>query len=975
MLLLQEGVLLQFHRIVTTIILSAVFLGSVVHAGQERSVEDLSATAGNILKLVQHMQLAQAEDSSLANLRSQLILQFENLQVYRLLLDERLRSRETRLKYDNSVVRARNQEFSKLLNDHLQSIVALLKEIISQTEPGWEDLDKLTILLKLLVTTQQPPLHGTLPYRQLQLQTKAPDLSPLIIPAYQTLSIAHTSGDLKGAPEAPISQAIYQKAQAIAESAGKQNWDPVDLYEWVKNNVTTEWYWGSMKGAEETLRQRSGNDADQAALLIALLRAAGYPSRYVRGTVEFFPDLDMARHLTGIEDAVRMGDFFRKAGIPHLPVLAGSEVVNYQIEHVWVETLIPYANYRGSLADMEGKVWLPLDTSFKVAGFLENGELDLYGVPEQPLLTLRDDYLSESQGKVPIEVIRENVASFLAGYLPSVQYNSILHRRIQQSENLHIISTMPQFTEVAITGEYQFLPDSLVHKVRFSAVDAETGSLPVFDLILPVRELTSQLVQISFEPETVEDQETINLWGGLDNTPGYLVYLRPVLIVNDVRMAGGQRGFPVGKDFTLKVTMLSPAGDVEVENRIVIGYPQLLGIVAQDVRIIDEENENDRAVDFLYRTAMDYVDSWNRDEQEMADLLNLKIARPLSSLVTLGGMMNVTELLGYPQSVTWTGLFMDADVRVAEAVVRNSTTDNRQLSFMQLSSLQGSVLEHQVIEKHFQVESISTAKLFGLARGVNLPILTINAENVSAILAELDLSQSVREDITAAVDVGMFVQIPAQPLTYSAWTGTGYLKESAETGEAGYMLSGAIAGGNTVLGKAFWPETVVRTMERPYRGKPNNDITAAHSLDSITPWEVRLATAGEVLSAPLMVRVKDALGVPVAGAPVAFTVNKGVGTLIDDSVEPGLMVQSLTVTSDYDGIARAGFVPGKSVYSHPIVLTRPDDEQANIVGENLITAQLAAGSLVALDDPIIVLGFAGQPDLSAIQVIGDGEGG
>ncbi len=47
-----------------------------------------------------------------------------------------------------------------------------------------------------------------------------------------------------------------------------------------------------MKGAEETLRQKSGNDCDQATLFAALLRASGFPTRYVRGTIEFFPDIN-----------------------------------------------------------------------------------------------------------------------------------------------------------------------------------------------------------------------------------------------------------------------------------------------------------------------------------------------------------------------------------------------------------------------------------------------------------------------------------------------------------------------------------------------------------------------------------------------------------------------------------------------------------------------------------------------------------
>ncbi len=47
---------------------------------------------------------------------------------------------------------------------------------------------------------------------------------------------------------------------------------------------------------------------------------------------------------------------------------------------------------------------------------------------------------------------------------------------------------------------------------------------------------------LSYEPETVEDQETIDSYGGLDNTPAYLVRLRPVLKV-DGDMISGRQGW------------------------------------------------------------------------------------------------------------------------------------------------------------------------------------------------------------------------------------------------------------------------------------------------------------------------------------------------------------------------------------------------------------------------------------------------
>ena len=48
-------------------------------------------------------------------------------------------------------------------------------------------------------------------------------------------------------------------------------------------------------------------------------------------------------------------------------------------------------------------------------------------------------------------------------------------------------------------------------------------------------------------PQTVEDQEIINSYGGLDNTPSYLVRLRPTLTISKERIIVAKDGLPMGK--------------------------------------------------------------------------------------------------------------------------------------------------------------------------------------------------------------------------------------------------------------------------------------------------------------------------------------------------------------------------------------------------------------------------------------------
>lgn len=78
--------------------------------------------------------------------------------------------------------------------------------------------------------------------------------------------------DTASTVDAPITPEILELARSLGS-------DPRRIFYWVRSEIETEVYDGSKKGAVGTLAERSGNDTDQASLLIALLRAAGVPCR------------------------------------------------------------------------------------------------------------------------------------------------------------------------------------------------------------------------------------------------------------------------------------------------------------------------------------------------------------------------------------------------------------------------------------------------------------------------------------------------------------------------------------------------------------------------------------------------------------------------------------------------------------------------------------------------------------------------
>ncbi|MBA4373752.1 MAG: hypothetical protein C0402_12945, partial [Thermodesulfovibrio sp.] len=81
-------------------------------------------------------------------------------------------------------------------------------------------------------------LSGSLPYRHLNYATREPSAGPAIRPAYKGGSTkAVTPEDTRDINEAQVSAGIAARAEALT-------WSPVLMYEYVMNNIETEWYWG-----------------------------------------------------------------------------------------------------------------------------------------------------------------------------------------------------------------------------------------------------------------------------------------------------------------------------------------------------------------------------------------------------------------------------------------------------------------------------------------------------------------------------------------------------------------------------------------------------------------------------------------------------------------------------------------------------------------------------------------------------------
>ncbi len=121
----------------------------------------------------------------------------------------------------------------------------------------------------------------------------------------------------------------------------------VDLiYEWVYSNVDFVPMWGLQKGAFGTLVDRKGGSFEQASLMVALLRAAGYTANFVAGTIrltkaeiENLLGSDSTTVFDASEDLLILGQ------IPYAATYSMGVLQHIDMDHIWVQVEIDGINY------------------------------------------------------------------------------------------------------------------------------------------------------------------------------------------------------------------------------------------------------------------------------------------------------------------------------------------------------------------------------------------------------------------------------------------------------------------------------------------------------------------------------------------------------------------------------------------------------------------------------------------------------
>jgi hypothetical protein len=612
-----------------------------------------------------------------------------------------------------------------------------------------------------------------------------------------------------------LNERITEKAEELET--------PLAVYNYLKNNIGYEYYYGSRKGASGTLDALAGNDLDQASLLIAMLRYLGYPAEYVRGDILLTEE--QALSLTGADTFSHAADVLAANGTPVTRLIREDEIIYIRMEHVWVRTCVPYTDYRGAGNANGDSVWINLDTSIKEYETVDN----IYDTLDEQGFTQEIEEVTTSGDASQVESLLEQWEEKLQSEDLSGTY---ARKRVIRQETLSYLPLSLQYMVEKEDKTFVQVADSEKDSVSFEVNGAVLASFTAV-------ELQGRNILLSYRPASSEDEEIYDSYGSIFDIPAYAVYMKPVLLVDGEVVAEGETELAatLGTTQTFTMTIHSGGRDNIVENDITIGAMYAVTLDSQNITseelqsVYDETaalkdsvtEENVYSEEYLgkllslagklYFAQVDIADTM------AAEMYDAAVTRSLSEGIT-GYEVQTSSLYGNITSLSEGTLYIDVDMD-SHSVVSLTGDENVPREYMMSVGMIGSAYESNVWEQMTGKESISTINIFSEAQEENKELLVIGKENLSVEIEKLNTDEITKQTIINAVNSGKVVTIPTEDVTMGNWHGIGYIITNPETGAGSYMISGGLNGGATcdpidagfIVSEMYLSYTLVATME------------------------------------------------------------------------------------------------------------------------------------------------------------------
>jgi len=662
---------------------------------------------------------------------------------------------------------------------------------------------------------------------------------------YDTLAGASNPDYLASTDEIVITQAIADKAEEL-------NYDPVEIYNFVKNNIEYIPTWGAVQSADLTLGAKRGNAMDISSLMIALFRASKIPARYVHGTIVV--DADKFKNwIGGFEDTYSAMSYASQGGIPigaYPP--EGGKITKIQMEHIWVEVATDYFPSRGA-KNKAADSWVALDGSFKAFEYSKG--IDVMAISGIDINSTLNSFIASGDMNASQNWATGFDNTILEGALNDAQvnikeyidanydlnktslYDIIGGKRVVTVETNTLPNTLP-FLYSTVGARYAKIPSSLQQKMEFY-IAGQTQDFVLNEFMngrkiitLPMAKLNNEKVTLSFAPASSSDAAALEALlpegnitdaSQLPSSIPLYIHVKPQLKLNgDVILELYETA--LGDKYTIAQKLYRPnqtlgfgqpreliAGGFYSVNTIVqsISISKLKALqdkiqvthdrlLSNDINQIALLTQEDIMGDMVYAGTLSYYAQMIAKGKLSARALDSRYELAGSSGV-IGYKPNVDKLFGMPIKLTAGG--MSCDLIDTQQVANIANDHDKYVQTNQTLGVIGSSLEHLVLEQLFASngeQGFSAVKAIEVANQEGQKIFTITQDNYQDIIPQLNLAPAAIADIEVAAKSGYTVTTHQNRISLNGYTGEGYIILNSN-GVGAWMINGGMYGSALIL--------------------------------------------------------------------------------------------------------------------------------------------------------------------------------
>ncbi|WP_341480460.1 RHS repeat-associated core domain-containing protein [Cognatiluteimonas telluris] len=600
---------------------------------------------------------------------------------------------------------------------------------------------------------------------------------------------------------------------ALAASLGH---NPVQIFNWVHNNIDFVPTHGAIQGAGLTLANRRGNAADTNSLLAALLRASGIPTRFVYGTVDVpvaqalnwlkAGDVDSATHATQV------------GGIPTTILKLDGQIKALRFQHLWVEANIDFTPSRGAI-NRQADAWIPMDASFKQ--YTMSPPVDVLGLGDWNATTAANSLLDGASIGADGSVTGLNTTRYHA-------YTQDVIKRIADQATddslrdpqvalgkysiiqtrLPVITGTLPFAVSAAATRFTAIPSSLKYFVdiqQFATAQDIALENPALALRLSTVELAGQSIYVDYAPATASDAMVLESYASSNAAALPLTALNvvPRLMLGDRVLATGSP-VPMGTQQYWKAAVPDLQGHVsgitepyQFAAGSRISFTPDLGGVGEELlgasfKGLGDSSEQSIAtalhlagVQYWYlndsRAAL-YARGWGGQFLRMP------------SIGAFAAPLQVRYFFGIPRTGYFSGFATDIKADRVGVVLSDPEKATRLTFQIGANGSLSESLTWDLLLNNRPGDSLSASSILAWANQAHVAIYTITAANIDTLLPRIQTTSDVKDEIRNAVNSGMQVVIPEKEFAKAGVQAAGYVIADPETGAAIYRVDGGLNG-------------------------------------------------------------------------------------------------------------------------------------------------------------------------------------